>query len=56
MNFIVQKFPVARVLSICVFFWGASLATTAACTNFTSLMIVRFFLGAFESAVQPCFL
>ena len=37
-------------------FFFLSPATTAAGHNFVSLMVVRFLLGWFEAAVQPCFL
>ncbi|THH12312.1 hypothetical protein EW146_g7742 [Bondarzewia mesenterica] len=35
--------------------WGATLACTAACTNFTGLIVVRTFLGIFECICQPAF-
>lgn len=35
--------------------WGVVLACTAACTNFTGLVVVRTLLGLFESACQPAF-
>jgi len=35
--------------------WGAVLACTAACTNFTGLVIVRTLLGIFECVCQPAF-
>ena len=35
--------------------WGAVLAATAACKNFTGLLIVRTLLGVFECVCQPAF-
>lgn len=35
--------------------WGAVLACTAACTNFTGLVVVRTLLGIFECVCQPAF-
>ena len=35
--------------------WGAVLACTAACKNFTGLIIVRTLLGVFETVCQPAF-
>ncbi|PYH46401.1 putative MFS transporter [Aspergillus saccharolyticus JOP 1030-1] len=44
-NLLLQKFPVAKTLSINVFIWGAVVACSAASTRFGSLMAVRFLLG-----------
>ncbi|RAH41027.1 putative MFS transporter [Aspergillus brunneoviolaceus CBS 621.78] len=52
-NFLLQKLPLAKMLAINVFIWGAIVACSAAATNFASLMVVRFLLGFFESCVQP---
>ncbi|KAI7217902.1 MFS transporter [Hortaea werneckii] len=54
-NFLLQKLPVAKFLAANVFLWGAVVACSAACTKFRTLMVVRFFLGLFESCVQPTF-
>lgn len=54
-NFLLQKLPVAKFLAVNVFLWGAVVACSAACTNFRTLMAVRFLLGFFESCVQPAF-
>ncbi|KAJ3548618.1 hypothetical protein NM208_g925 [Fusarium decemcellulare] len=55
-NFLLQKLPVAKYLSINIFCWGAVVACSAATHNFASLMVVRFLLGMFESCVQPAFI
>ncbi|KAF2112545.1 major facilitator superfamily domain-containing protein [Lophiotrema nucula] len=53
MNFLLQKLPLAKMLSVNVFIWGVVVACTAASTRFPALMTVRFLLGFFESCVQP---
>jgi MFS family permease len=35
--------------------WGTVLASTAACSNFKGLAVVRTLLGLFESVCQPSF-
>ncbi|KAH7011156.1 major facilitator superfamily domain-containing protein [Ilyonectria destructans] len=52
-NFLLQKLPLAKMLSVNVFIWGLVVSCSAASTNFASLMAVRFLLGFFESCVQP---
>ncbi|KAF2024405.1 MFS general substrate transporter [Setomelanomma holmii] len=52
-NFLFQKLPLAKMLSVNVFIWRAVIACSAASTNFASLMAVHFLLGFFESCVQP---
>ena len=50
-----QRLPLAKYLAINVFIWGGVLACTAACKNWAGLMLVRTFLGIFESTVTPGF-
>jgi ACS family allantoate permease-like MFS transporter len=50
-----QKLPMAKYLSANIAIWGVVLMTTAACTNWTGLMVNRWFLGMFESTVTPGF-
>lgn len=54
-NWIIAKVPIAKYLSFSIVAWGAVLACTAACSNFTGLVTVRTLLGLFESACQPSF-
>ncbi|KAF4537693.1 MFS general substrate transporter [Lasiodiplodia theobromae] len=54
-NRLMQRFPVARYVSVSVVVWGIILATTAATTDFAGIMTVRFFLGALEGAVTASF-
>ncbi|CAK7221644.1 hypothetical protein SEUCBS140593_004635 [Sporothrix eucalyptigena] len=54
-NWIIARVPIAKYLSFSIVAWGAVLACTAACHNFTGLVVVRTLLGLFESACQPSF-
>jgi len=45
------KAPTGKVIGTAVFLWGSSLAIMAACTDFKSLLGLRFALGAFESMI-----
>jgi MFS family permease len=51
---ILVKLPTGKVLAAAVFLWGSSLSIMAACTNFPSLLGMRFLLGSFESLIAPC--
>ncbi|EPE03848.1 allantoate permease [Ophiostoma piceae UAMH 11346] len=55
-NWIIARVPIAKYLSFSIVAWGVVLACTAACHNFTGLVIVRTLLGLFESACQPAFI
>ncbi|KAK6069295.1 transporter [Seiridium cupressi] len=47
------KFPYGKVIGIAIIGWGCCAAIAAACTNFRSLMALRFLLGSFESMIAP---
>lgn len=49
--FLLVKVPTGKVIGSAVFLWGSSLAIMAACTNFPSLLGLRFALGSFESMI-----
>lgn len=51
--YLLQKFPVAKVLSINVVFWGVLTACCAACFNYRAMLTVRILLGCVESVVIP---
>lgn len=51
-----QRTRMAKVVSACVFAWGAVLMATAACSDFSGLAACRFFLGVFEAPITPCFM
>ena len=55
-NWIIQRVPIAKYLSINIMLWGMTLALHSACTHFTSLVTVRTLLGIFEAVCQPAFL
>ncbi|KAH7344269.1 major facilitator superfamily domain-containing protein [Pyrenochaeta sp. MPI-SDFR-AT-0127] len=51
--FILVKLPTGKVIAAAIFLWGSSLAIMAACTNFPSLLGLRFVLGSFEAMIAP---
>jgi hypothetical protein len=55
-NWIIQRVPIAKYLSINIMLWGSILALHAACRNFPSILTVRTLLGIFEAVCQPSFL
>ncbi|KDQ29150.1 hypothetical protein PLEOSDRAFT_1063915 [Pleurotus ostreatus PC15] len=54
-NRLLQRLPIAKYLAFNIAAWGVVLACTAACSNFTGLVIVRTLLGVFECVCQPAF-
>lgn len=50
---LLQRFPVSRVLGYNVILWGITVACTAACSSFGSLLAVRIILGALEAVISP---
>lgn len=52
--FVIQKFPVAKVLGANVMIWGLLTACCAATQNFAGMLVVRILLGASEAAIVPC--
>ncbi|KAJ7681032.1 major facilitator superfamily domain-containing protein, partial [Mycena polygramma] len=55
-NLALQRFPVAKWLSINIFCWAVALSTHAACKNFAGLMVVRIILGMCEGSITAGFL
>ncbi|CDS02628.1 hypothetical protein LRAMOSA00033 [Lichtheimia ramosa] len=53
-NILIQKLPVGRYLSACIFIWGLVILGTALCNTFPQLMAVRFLLGLLEGTATPC--
>ncbi|KAE8384753.1 major facilitator superfamily domain-containing protein [Aspergillus alliaceus] len=47
------KLPTGKLIGSAVFLWGSSLVIMAACTDFASLLGLRFTLGAFEAMIAP---
>ncbi|KAF2432189.1 MFS transporter [Tothia fuscella] len=55
-NFLIQRLPVAKYLSINIILWGSVLALHAVAKNFATLVVLRTLLGIFEAVCQPTFL
>ncbi|KAF4463623.1 allantoate transporter [Fusarium albosuccineum] len=49
------KLPIGRFTSFMVVLWGATLTLMAGAHTFKSLLIARFWLGAFEASIAPSF-
>lgn len=55
-NWVIQKVPTAKYLSLNVVLWGACVACQAACSSFAPLLVLRILLGIFETCCQPIFI
>ncbi|GJE96883.1 MFS general substrate transporter [Phanerochaete sordida] len=55
-NYLLQRFPVAKVLAIDIFLWAALLMCHAAAKSFAALATVRTFLALTEAAIMPGFM
>ncbi|OIW27878.1 MFS general substrate transporter [Coniochaeta ligniaria NRRL 30616] len=51
--FLLVKLPTGKIIAVAIFFWGTSLTLMSACTNFPSLLGLRFCLGTFEAMIAP---
>ncbi|KAB8257359.1 major facilitator superfamily domain-containing protein [Aspergillus pseudonomiae] len=49
------KFPLGKYLSLLIFLWGVVLTFHALAKDYAGLMVLRTFLGVFESAISPGF-
>ncbi|KAI1768125.1 MFS general substrate transporter [Hypoxylon sp. FL1150] len=54
--FLLVKLPTGKVIGTAVVCWGMCAAIMAACTNFSSLLALRFLLGSFEAMIAPSLL
>ncbi|KAJ6441101.1 allantoate permease [Purpureocillium lavendulum] len=52
-GFLIQRFPVAKVLGANVVLWGVTICCTAATHNFAGATAVRTLLGMFEAVITP---
>lgn len=50
------KLPIGKFTSCMVTLWGLTLALMAAAHSFESLLVARFWLGAFEASIAPSFI
>ncbi|KZV69757.1 MFS general substrate transporter [Peniophora sp. CONT] len=55
-NWALQRFPVAKWMTLNVFLWAIILLCHAACHSFGGLLAVRLLLGICEGAITPGFL
>ncbi|KAJ4249772.1 hypothetical protein NW762_012114 [Fusarium torreyae] len=52
-GFLIQKFPVSKVLGINVVLWGTVICCSAAAQNFPGITAARTLLGMFEAVISP---
>ncbi|KAI1424669.1 putative MFS allantoate transporter [Xylaria sp. FL1777] len=55
-NFLLQRLPIGKYLSVNIFFWGFFLMLQAAAKNFGQLLALRFLAGAAEACSDPSFM
>lgn len=55
-NYLIQKLPVVKYLSLNIVLWGVVLGCHALGKNFAILVTVRTLLGVFECVCQPAFM
>ncbi|KAG2187424.1 hypothetical protein INT44_005112 [Umbelopsis vinacea] len=55
-SYLMQRFPLGRLVGTIVFLWGIVLACTSLGKNFSELAGLRFLLGFFEACVNPIFI
>ncbi|KAK8028500.1 hypothetical protein PG991_005556 [Apiospora marii] len=51
--YLLQRYPVRRVLGLNVLVWGLAMCSSAAVRNFAGLLALRVLLGACESVISP---
>ncbi|KAG0657011.1 thiamine pathway transporter thi73, partial [Monosporozyma unispora] len=49
-TYLIQRYPVSKVMGVFITLWGAVLACHSACKTYAALMIVRTLLGFFEAS------
>jgi ACS family allantoate permease-like MFS transporter len=50
-----QRFPTGKYITVNLILWGVVLTAMGACRSFKPFMAARFFLGVFESCLNPGF-
>ncbi|KAJ6626487.1 MFS general substrate transporter [Mycena sp. CBHHK59/15] len=55
-NLCLQRFPVAKWMSLNIFIWAVALCSHAACKNFAGLFAVRLILGMCEGSITAGFM
>lgn len=56
MNFLLQRFPLAKTTGIVIVAWGAVVACSGAAQNYAGFIATRVLLGALEGAITPSFM
>jgi len=54
-GYLLQRLPIAKVLSCTTLLWGVIVITTPACHNFAGIAVNRFLLGFVEATLNPGF-
>ncbi|KAJ2986091.1 hypothetical protein NUW58_g5195 [Xylaria curta] len=52
-GYLLQKFPIAKVLGLNVVLWGVNITATAGAKNFAGAVALRAILGVFEAVISP---
>ncbi|KAM5343642.1 hypothetical protein ACJ41O_012179 [Fusarium nematophilum] len=52
-GFLIQRFPVSKVLGINVILWGVTICCSAAAQSFPGMTAARTLLGMFEAVISP---
>lgn len=52
-GFLIQRFPVSKVLGVNVMLWGVTICCSAAAHNFPGMVAARTILGMFEAVISP---
>lgn len=55
-QYIAQKLPIAKFLTVNLFLWGVIMLLMPACHDFGGLAALRFLMGMCECSVQPLFM
>ncbi|KAI1622124.1 major facilitator superfamily domain-containing protein [Exophiala viscosa] len=55
-NVLMQRFPTGKYITVNFVLWGVVLTCMGSCTRFGPFMAARFFLGVFESCLNPGFI
>lgn len=54
-TYLLRRLPIGKYTTANIILWGIVLTCHAASRSYASLMVVRFFLGAFEATITPAF-
>ncbi|QPG75851.1 hypothetical protein FOA43_003234 [Brettanomyces nanus] len=54
-SYLLQRFPVGKVISISTLLWGVIMFGHIGCTNYAGILVCRFLLGVFEAPISGGF-